>query len=191
MKLIVGLGNPGKLYIDSRHNIGFQVVKALGKFHKVAFKKDNTVFSLSAKCKIGNEVVLLAMPFTYMNSSGLAIRALLKKYKVDLENLLVIHDDLDLEFGRLRIRPKGSSGGHQGVESIIDSLKSDRFCRLRIGIGRPRADINASEYVLSFFTKKEKGQSKEFIRKASLASEFWVREGITKTMNVFNQRDKI
>lgn len=201
MKLIVGLGNPGKLYIDSRHNIGFSVVNALAKSHKVVFKKDSGVCALTAKCKLRNEFVLLAMPLTFMNLSGLAVSALLKKYKIDLprpcaqerglDNLLVVCDNLDLELGRQKIRPYGSAGGHQGLKSIIGSLKSERFARLRIGIARPQRDVEVSEYVLSPFTLKEKAQVKEVIEKAILACELWVRKGITKTMNMVNKRDNL
>lgn len=201
MKLIVGLGNPGKLYIDSRHNIGFSVVNALAKSHKVVFKKDSGVCALTAKSKLRNEFVLLAMPLTFMNLSGLAVSALLKKYKIDLprpcaqerglDNLLVVCDNLDLELGRQKIRPYGSAGGHQGLKSIIGSLKSERFARLRIGIARPQTNADVSGYVLSPFTLKEKAQVKEVIEKAILACELWVRKGITKTMNMVNKRDNL
>lgn len=191
MKLIVGLGNPGRIYIDSRHNIGFSVVKALGRIHKLKFKKEKTVSCLSAKCKLGNEVVLLAMPLTFMNLSGRVVAALLKKYKLDLESLLVVCDDLDLEFDRLKLRPYGSSAGHKGLKCIIDALKSEKFARLRIGIGRPQADEDISDFVLSPFTKEQKNQLKELIKKAGRACQFWVKEGIIKTMNIFNRRDKI
>lgn len=191
MKLIVGLGNPGKIYLDSRHNIGFSVVNALAKSHKVVFKEDSGVCALTVKCKLRNEFVLLAMPLTFMNRSGLAVSALLKKYKIALDNLLVVCDNLDLELGRQKIRPYGSAGGHQGLKSIIGSLKSERFARLRIGIARPQTDVEVSEYVLSPFTLKEKAQVKEVIKKASIACGLWVREGITKTMNIVNKRDNL
>lgn len=191
MKLIVGLGNPGDIYRDSRHNIGFSVLKALGRIYKVKFKKDKTAPSLSAKCKLGNETVLLAMPLTFMNLSGRTVDALLKKYKLGLDSLLVICDDLDLEFARLKLRPYGSSAGHKGLKSIIDALKSERFCRLRIGIGRPKAAEDVSDYVLASFTKEQKNQLKELIKKAGMACQFWVKQGITKTMNIFNRRDKL
>lgn len=190
MKLIVGLGNPGKIYSYSRHNIGFSAVKALSKFYKVALKKDKAAFSLSAKCKIKNQNIILATPVTFMNLSGLAVKALLKKYRIDLENLLVVCDDLDLELGRQKIRASGSSGGHQGLKSVIDSLKSDRFSRLRIGIGRPQINTEVKDYVLSPFTQQERGQVKKIIAEASLCCRVWVREGVTKSMNIFNQGAK-
>jgi PTH1 family peptidyl-tRNA hydrolase len=189
MKLIVGLGNPGDLYKDSRHNIGFSIVKALSRAHKTPFKKDRNTFSLSAKAKINNEQVILALPVTFVNLSGLAVSALLKKYRVGLEGLLVVSDDLDIEFGRLKLRPAGSSGGHQGLQSLIDTLGSQKFARLRIGLGRPK-DRDTAEYVLSHFTKKEKERLKQVIAKACLCCRFWLREGISKSMNIFNRRNQ-
>lgn len=190
MKLIVGLGNPGTNYIDSRHNIGFAVVKALAKAYRVDFKKDNGAFSLSCKVKAGNNDIILALPFTFMNLSGSAVKALLKKYKIALNNLLVVCDDVDLEFGRVKIRAVGTSGGHRGLKSIIDSLQSQEFCRLRVGIGRPHGWTDTAEYVLSRFNKVEKSQLKDIIKKASDCCEVWVGKGITESMNIFNTRSK-
>jgi PTH1 family peptidyl-tRNA hydrolase len=191
MKLIVGLGNPGRLYIDSRHNIGFSVVKALAKDWKVALKKDKGTSSLSAKVKFANENLILALPLTFMNLSGTAVKALLKKYKVDLNNLFVICDDLDLEFGRIKVRPCGSSGGHRGLKSIIESLKTQSFCRLRIGIGRPlNKDRGCAEFVLTPFSKKEKAEVKDILETAKSCVLSWITKGITETMNVFNKRSK-
>jgi PTH1 family peptidyl-tRNA hydrolase len=186
MKLIVGLGNPGRLYIDSRHNIGFSVIKALAKIYKISLKKGN--LSLSGKAEIGSQNVILAMPLTFMNLSGTAVAGLLKKYRIDLANLLVVCDDLDLEFGRLKLRPSGSSGGHRGLKSIIDCIGSQGFVRLRIGIGRPFQDIHASDYVLSPFTRKEKEQVRQIIEKAGACCQSWVTKGVTETMNIFNKR---
>lgn len=190
MKLIVGLGNPGRLYIDSRHNIGFSVVKLLAKIYKISLKKEEGNLSLSGKVKISGQNVILAMPLTFMNLSGIAVAGLLKKYKIESGNLLVVCDDLDLEFGRLKLRPSGSSGGHRGLKAIIDSVGSQRFARLRIGIGRPPAseDIEASEYVLSAFNRKEKAAVRQIIEKAGECCQAWVREGVTETMNIFNKR---
>ncbi len=207
MKLIVGLGNPGDIYKDSRHNIGFSVVKALAKSYKISLKKDSGTNSLSAKVKIGQQNVILATPLTFMNLSGIAIKALLKKYRVDLprslyqgedpsgkkerglDNLLVILDDLDLEFGRLKLRPSGSSGGHRGLKSIIDSSGASTFARLRIGIGRSLKDSDAAKYVLSPFAKKEKKELSQVITRATECCQSWVIKGITETMNIFNQKE--
>lgn len=184
----MGLGNPGNIYADSRHNIGFFIVKALAKNYRIPFKKEKDIFSLSAKGKINDQNVILAMPFTFMNLSGAAVKALLKKYRIDLSNLMVICDDLDLEFGRLKIKPAGSRGGHRGLGSIIDSLGNQAFSRLRIGIGRPIHKLDASQYVLSSFTKTEKRQLKMIIKKACTCCEIWITKGITETMNIFNKR---
>ncbi len=190
MKLIVGLGNPGKIYLNSRHNIGFSVIRALSQFFKSSFKKDAHTFSLSAKTKFKNQNVILSMPLTFMNLSGMAVGALLKKYKIDLDNLLIVCDDLDLEFGRLKLRPYGSSAGHRGLESIIDYLNADKLPRLRIGIGRPFPQRDAAEYVLSAFNKKEKAQIPEIVNYARDCCQAWVSDGINETMNIFNRRSK-
>jgi len=200
MKLIVGLGNPGRIYTESRHNIGFSVIKALSKIYKIPLKKNNT-FSLSGKGKLEDENLILALPLTFMNLSGIAVSALIKKYKIDLprpsragrslDNLLVVCDDLDLGFGVIKIRPSGSSGGHRGLGSIIDSLGSQGFPRLRVGIGRPlQARTDAASFVLSPFTKKEKERVKELIENACDCCRVWVKKGITESMNIFNRRSK-
>lgn len=190
MKLIVGLGNPGKRYADSRHNIGFSVIRALAKGYKVSFKRDSGTFSLSARTKIDHQSVILAIPFTFMNLSGVAVDALLKKYKIGLDDFLIVYDDLDLEFSRLKIQKSGSSAGHRGLKSIIYSLGTQQFCRLRIGIGRPADDRDAAEYVLSSFTKKEKERVKEVSEKAFQCCQAWATKGITKAMDIFNTRSK-
>ncbi|MDO8662212.1 MAG: aminoacyl-tRNA hydrolase [Candidatus Omnitrophota bacterium] len=187
MKLIVGLGNPGILYASSRHNIGFQAVKYLAKVKKIALKKEKGIRALSAKAKIEGMEVVLAIPLTFMNLSGEAVRQLIKKYKIDLGDLLVVCDDLDLEFGRLKIRSSGSSAGHRGVKSIIDALGSDQFSRLRIGIGRPEDNSTAADYVLSRFNKREQGQLSAIIKKAAECCQVWVSEGIDKSMSIFNR----
>ena len=188
MKLIVGLGNPGTLYKDSRHNIGFLTVKALAHSCKAAFRSDIGTRSLSAKIKYKGQNIILAMPLTFMNLSGPAVAALAKKYKADLEDLLVVCDDLDLEFGRLRIKAGGTSAGHRGVESVIGSLSSDSFGRLRVGISRPRKAQEASEYVLSPFTRAERGLLAGIIENAAECCKTWSTQGITEAMNIFNKR---
>jgi PTH1 family peptidyl-tRNA hydrolase len=188
MKLIVGLGNPGRIYCDSRHNIGFSVVKSLSESYGILIKKDKPAFSLSGKSKIEGQNIILSMPLTFMNLSGIAVSALIKKYKIELDDLLVICDDLDLEFGRIKIRPFGSSGGHNGLKSIIDSLKTQDFSRLRLGIGRPKKDIDSSRYVLSPFAKEERRKIKEAIKEAEDCCQVWATKGITESMNIFNRR---
>ncbi|OGX16311.1 MAG: aminoacyl-tRNA hydrolase [Omnitrophica WOR_2 bacterium RBG_13_41_10] len=190
MKLIVGLGNPGEAYQDSRHNIGFLAVEALAKTYRARFVKNNLTRSLCARVKIRGCSAILAMPHTFMNLSGNATRALVKKYKIDLADLLVVYDDLDLELGRIKIRPSGSSGGHRGLESIIESLKSQDFTRLRIGIGRQAIGTDTAGYVLSGFKDNEKKQLKDILREVVLCCELWVSEGTLKSMNIFNRKAK-
>lgn len=187
MKLIVGLGNPGRLYIDSRHNLGFSVVRAIARNAKAALKNDSRTFSLSVKVRFGTEIVILALPLTFMNLSGNAVKALLKKHKIGLRNLLVVCDDLDLELGRMKIRASGSCGGHRGLESITGSLGSNEFARLRLGIGGAGRERDAAEYVLSPFNRREKAQLPQIMENAARCCRFWVLEGIEKSMNIFNK----
>lgn len=190
MKLIIGLGNPGINYIDSRHNIGFAIARSLAKTYKIDFQKDSGTFSLSGRGKIEDEEVIIAIPFTFMNFSGSAVKVLFHKYKIELNDLLVICDDVDLEFGRSRICASGSSGGHRGLKSIIDSLESQEFCRLRVGVGRPDTGIDTADYVLERFTKEEKEQLKDIIKEASDCCGVWATKGITESMNIFNKRSR-
>lgn len=182
------MGNPGKAYANSRHNIGFMMVNALAKDYAIALKKDLSVYALVGKAEISNKAVLLAEPLTFMNLSGIAVKALLKKYKVKPEGLLIICDDLDLELGRIKIKESGSSGGHRGLKSIIDSLANKEFNRLRLGIGRPNQRQDNSEYVLTGFAKKEKKSLTELIEKSCDCAESWISDGMAKTMNIFNQK---
>jgi len=186
MKLIVGLGNPGLFYRNSRHNIGFQAVKSLAKKSKSAFKKD--VLSLSSKAKIKGESVVIAMPLTFMNLSGQAVAGLLDKYGLGPGRLLVVCDDMDLDFGRLKLRLSGSSAGHRGIQSVIDCLASEAFSRLRMGIGRPPAGREPSKFVLSAFSGGEKRKLKKVLDYACEACVSWIEEGSEKTMSEFNRK---
>ncbi|MDD5109254.1 MAG: aminoacyl-tRNA hydrolase [Candidatus Omnitrophica bacterium] len=188
MKLIVGLGNPGLTYAGSRHNIGFAVLKSLVSSLKVAFKRDNSVSSLVGLSKIGKQDLVLAMPQTFMNLSGVAVKSLLKKFKAKPEDLLVVCDDLDLDLGRMKIRQLGSSGGHRGLASIIEHLGTQNFNRLRIGIGRPKNSVDAAEYVLTGFLRNEKIIVQEVKDQALGCCMSWVDKGIVETMSIFNTR---
>ncbi|KPK97151.1 MAG: hypothetical protein AMJ95_10580 [Omnitrophica WOR_2 bacterium SM23_72] len=190
MKLIVGLGNPGSDYVDTRHNIGFCVLRALAKKHRSSFKKETGTDSQVAKVRIGQEAVVLALPQTFMNASGSAVAKLVRKHKIAPQELLVVCDHLDLEFGRMKLRPSGSSGGHRGLESIIEVLQNEGFGRLRIGVGRPPEGREAAKYVLRNFNKKERTRLGQVIKSAAACSESWVVEGISKTMNTFNKKGK-
>lgn len=191
MKLIVGLGNPGLLYTGSRHNIGFQAIKALAREYKVSLKKESRIAALSGRCKIDSLEVMLAMPLTFMNCSGQAVSSLVKKYRIESGDILIICDDLDLELGRLKIKLRGSSAGHKGIQSIIDSLSSDEFARLRLGVGRPsRLAADISKFVLSGFTKKEVREKDKMVEDACNCSKAWASEGAAKAMNIFNKKLK-
>ena len=190
MKLIVGLGNPGLIYAGCRHNIGFSVVKSLARSLKVTLKRDRSVFSATGKAKWGEHNIILAMPQTFMNLSGVAVNALLKRFKVSPENLLVICDDLDLELGRIKIRPFGSSGGQRGLQSIIEHIGRGEFSRLRVGIGRPRKSADAARYVLAGFSKKEKEIVEEAKENSASCCLTWVEKGVVETMNMFNTRSR-
>ena len=187
MKLIVGLGNPGIFYAHSRHNIGFTVVKYLAKAKKVVLKKEKSIRAQSAKVKIDSNDAILALPVTFMNCSAEAVLPLLRKYKIDLADLLVVCDDLDLEFGKLKIRPHGSSAGHRGIKSIIEATGSNEFSRLRVGIGRPKNNLDPARFVLSRFNKSELLRIPGIIEKAGECAQVWASQGIEKSMNIFNK----
>ena len=185
-KLIVGLGNPGLAYASSRHNIGFAVLKFLASSLKINLKKDSSVSALVGRSSGSQPDLILALPQTYMNLSGIAVKALLKKFKITLKDLLVVCDDLDLELGRIKIRPQGSSAGQRGMESIIEHLGTRDFSRLRIGIGRPKNPQAAADYVLSGFLRKEKVVVQQIEEDAVSCCMSWVEKGIVQTMNTFN-----
>jgi len=193
MKLIVGLGNPGRGYAHNRHNIGFMCLSHFARMQGIRFDKKQATARTGTGEVAGNKVVL-AKPQTYMNLSGQSVSRLVKKFDINLNDLLVIHDDLDLPPGKIRIRQGGSSGGHKGIDSIISSLGSQDFSRLRIGIGRPtttegsdqisEADIIA--YVLSDFTPEEKQAITQLIPRVSEAIYCLLTEGVTAAMNEYN-----
>ena len=182
----MGLGNPGLIYSASRHNVGFRVLKFLAGSLKINFKRDSSVSALVARGKLLGQEVVLALPQTYMNLSGIAVKALLKKFKVDPQNLLVVCDDLDLELGKIKIRPQGSSGGQRGIESIIERLGAQDFGRLRVGIGRPKDPQDAAKYVLSGFLRNEKAAINQAEEDAVSCCLSWLENGIVQTMNTFN-----
>ncbi|MFA5287375.1 MAG: aminoacyl-tRNA hydrolase [Candidatus Omnitrophota bacterium] len=188
MKLIVGLGNPGLIYSGTRHNIGFEIIKSLAGDQKATLKKEKGIKVLSGKGKIGQVYVLLTLPLTFMNLSGEVIKPILKRYRIALIDLLVVCDDLDLEFGRIKICSRGSSAGHRGIKSIADSLGSTEFSRLRVGIGRPGEDASVSDFVLSRFNRREKKDIPAIIDRSTQCARSWVEEGMDKTMNIFNRK---
>ena len=196
MKLIVGLGNPGQLYKYNRHNIGFLLIDRLADSFGVKTRLDTGVKSSLVKVRIKKEDVILARPLCYMNLSGEPVALLVKKYHIEFKrDLLVLFDDLDLDWGRIRIKPRGSSGGHKGVESIIKALGSSEFASLRIGISKPR--YPATQYtklqkkkviahVLSNLGGKQRKELNEYLGRACDCCEAWVISGIDQAMNQFN-----
>jgi PTH1 family peptidyl-tRNA hydrolase len=182
--LIVGLGNPGKEYADTRHNIGFRTVDELARRGRMAWEKPRLKAAQARGTLAGREVVL-AKPQTYMNLSGVSVVQLVKWYKVPLDQLLIVHDDLDLPFGHLRLRAEGSAGGQNGMDSIIEQLRTRTIPRLKLGIGRPSWG-DASGYVLTRFTKDQHAELPTVIAAAADAAELWLAEGIIAAMNKFN-----
>ena len=187
MKIIVGLGNPGDTYQWSRHNIGFQVVDRLAEENHISIchKRFKVHYG---KGWIHAQDVLLVKPLTFMNLSGLAVQKVVDFYKVDLVDLIVVHDDLDLPFGALRIKRRGGDGGHQGVRSIIESIGANNFFRLKVGIGRPPRGMDPAEYVLSSFVGIEKDQLKEVLLRTSECLVVLISEGFERAMNRFQRK---
>lgn len=191
MKLIVGLGNPGRAYASNRHNIGFMCLNHFARTHGIRFDRKIG----KARTGIGQAAgtgVVVARPQTYMNSSGQSVKILIDKFRISLDDLLVIHDDLDLYTGKIRIRPNGSSAGHKGIDSIITSIGSKEFLRIRVGIGRPGTPLsNVGEadiidYVLGDFTAEERPITAQVIPRVSEAITCLLTEGLTAAMNKYN-----
>ncbi len=187
LKLIVGLGNPGAEYALTRHNIGFLVLKEFARVNNIKFKINKRFNALTGEGVIGKEKTFLAMPQTFMNLSGHSVRAILNWLRINAYDMFVIVDDIALPFGAIRIRPKGSSGGHNGLNSIIDSISAQEFPRMRLGILGRKNIKNFSNYVLSRFTRAEQKDLPEILDRASQACECWIRDGVEATMNRFNK----
>jgi PTH1 family peptidyl-tRNA hydrolase len=186
MWLIVGLGNPGEKYDRTRHNIGFACLDALARRHSLEFRVKRAN-SLVAEGSVGGQRVALAKPQTYMNESGRAVSALRSWYKVEpARELLVIYDDMDLPFARLRLRERGSPGTHNGMRSIVGQLGANEFPRLRVGIDQAPGKMDAAAYVLARFSKDEDAQVPDLCERVSDAVELILREGFTAGMNRYN-----
>jgi PTH1 family peptidyl-tRNA hydrolase len=185
-KLIVGLGNPGPQYSWTRHNLGFLVLESLGKQQKVKGHISVSNHGMLSKVVIKDVECSLLMPMTFMNDSGLSVKKLVDRTGTSLEDILIVCDDLSLSFGKLRLRPSGSAGGHNGLKSIIKDLGSNQFARLRMGIDSPQSGTDTVDYVLSNFTPVEKKTLPEFINHALDCVTCWVTEGATVAMNRFN-----
>ena len=188
MKLIVGLGNPGRKYDRTRHNIGFRVVDDIAQKNRVAVKKRSCDSLVGELINVG-ETVLLAKPQTYMNLSGPAVKALLKSTRSSPENLVVIYDELDLPFGRIRVRQKGSAAGHRGAMSIMETLAGAPFYRVRVGIGRPPQGVEPADFVLQPFSPDEVEQLDAVVARAANAALCILQEGGDRAMEKFNRVD--
>jgi peptidyl-tRNA hydrolase, PTH1 family len=185
MKLVVGLGNPGRRYEGTRHNVGFRVAAELAAKH-AATKPRNAFQGELVEATIDAEKLLLLCPHTLMNLSGGSVLAARDFYKIPDEDLLIVSDDLNLPLGKLRFRKSGSSGGQRGLQDIVRRLGTDEIPRLRIGIGDPPAGRDAADYVLGRFTKGEKPEIDVAVGRAADAVEIWIREGIAVAMNRYN-----
>jgi PTH1 family peptidyl-tRNA hydrolase len=184
LKLIVGLGNPGPEYSETRHNVGFKVAEELARRHQVKFRRSSKWKALTAKIPDVGGGVVLAQPATFMNLSGWAVRDLVSFHKIALADLLVVIDDADLPLGKLRIRIAGSSGGHNGLKSIIQELGSEQFPRLRVGVGRQEGDLKG--HLLGRFASDERSQIEAAVKNAADAADLFAHEDIVKVMNRFN-----
>jgi PTH1 family peptidyl-tRNA hydrolase len=183
--LIVGLGNPGREHAGNRHNVGFMTADRWAVAHGLAFSKIQH-HAIIATGRAGDRRVVAAKPQTYMNDSGRAVGALLRFYKIPIERLLVIFDDLDLPFGVIRLRPDGGAGGHNGMRSIIQHLGGNRFARLRVGVGRPPGRMDPAAFVLQDFNREETAELAAVLDRAAQAIDLFFTAGITAAMNQFN-----
>lgn len=188
MKCVFGLGNPGFKYRYTLHNIGYLVVDRVARKFKIRFNEKicNSYIGIGNYCR---EKVILAKPLTFMNLSGNAYLSLLKHYKIALNDILVVCDDIYLNFGVLKMKPAGGSGGHRGLESIREKLGADNFPRLRIGVGPLPPGMKQADYVLHRFNKKQLKMLKRLLDKACLAIESWISSGIIRAMNLYNTKN--
>jgi len=183
--LIVGLGNPGLAYRHNRHNVGFMVVDTLADKLEIPLKRVKFKAQIG-NGKLGDIPIIIAKPLTFMNNSGEAVAPLVRYFKVPLERLLVIHDDMDLPLGTLRMRPSGGSAGHNGMLSIFDKLGTNAIPRLRVGIGRPPGRMDPADYVLQDFSRSEEELLNMVITQACEAALAFITTGLEKAMNTYN-----
>jgi peptidyl-tRNA hydrolase, PTH1 family len=183
-KIIVGLGNPGERYTRTRHNVGFMVLEMLAR--EVSGHWSPYLLSRTCRVEIGGRRVLLAEPLTYMNQSGRAVHVLLSALRRSARDLLLVVDDLNLPFGRIRIRERGTGGGHHGLESILTALNTEEIGRIRMGIGEEQMPQDKADFVLSDFPLEKQAELNDMIIKAGSAVKSILNDGITKTMAIFN-----
>jgi PTH1 family peptidyl-tRNA hydrolase len=187
--LIAGLGNPGREYRNNRHNVGFMFLDGLSERLGISFTRMQSK-SLISDGRYEGQKIILTKPQTYMNSSGKALSGLVNFYKLPLDNLLVVYDDVDIPFGTLRLRSEGGSGGHKGMRSIIAKLDTRGFSRMRIGIGRPPGRMEAADYVLRDFTQTEFDLLPEILERAADAALSFATNGIERTMTMYNRTNE-
>lgn len=187
MKLIVGLGNIGREYANTRHNIGFMMLNALSEAWRFSFKEESKFKGALYTAQIGGEKVFFLKPSTYMNLSGEATVKVVNYYSITEENILVVYDDMDLAIGESRFKKKGGSGGQKGMGNIIECLGTKEIPRLKIGIGKRPPECNSKDYVLSAFSKEEQKVVDEVIKKSIDGVLFFIKEGIEKAMNEKNE----
>jgi PTH1 family peptidyl-tRNA hydrolase len=190
MKLVVGLGNPGSEYRDTRHNVGFLVVDEIARRWRLSEAWREKFEALHIKAAVGDEAVIAAKPLTFMNLSGQAVAGLAAFYKIDPADVLVVTDDVALPVGRLRARPEGGAGGHNGLKSIIQHLGTPAFPRIRVGVGRGGDRRDLVDHVLGRFEAGERDTVSAAVLRAADAAEMFIAEGIERVMNVFNAAEK-
>jgi PTH1 family peptidyl-tRNA hydrolase len=183
-KVIIGLGNPGERYAQTRHNIGFMALDALAR--EAGGEWSMQALSRTCRIDVGRHQVLLAEPLTFMNRSGNAVQTLLSTLQREPQDLLLIVDDLNLPFGRIRIRERGTAGGHHGLESILTILKTEEIVRVRMGIGEESMPEDKAEFVLSDFPQQKQAELDSMILKAGNAVRSILQDGVSKTMAIFN-----
>jgi len=187
MKIIIGLGNPGRKYERTRHNAGFLAVDQIARDLRFSLSQEK-YHAFIGKCRIGDEDALVAKPQTFMNESGRSVGAVLRYTYAKPADLIVVHDELDIPLGTVRVKTGGGHGGHNGLRSIIEHIGTPDFIRIRVGVGRPAPGRDAADYVLSPFTAEERQAADEAVVKAADAVKAVIRDGLTKAMNEFNKK---
>jgi PTH1 family peptidyl-tRNA hydrolase len=190
VRLVVGLGNPGKTYQETRHNVGFMVADSVSAFYSITFKKGRSFSNLLyGRGLIDSVNTILTKPMAFMNRSGPPVLKIAKYYKILCQDMIVIHDDIDLAFGRLKIKKKGGDGGHKGVRSIMEAFGEGEFVRLRVGVGRGESESSVTDHVLGRFYTNEKKMLDQVITRAREAVVTILCEGTKEGMNRFNEKE--
>lgn len=187
--MIAGLGNPGRRYSKTRHNIGFLVLDVFASRRKVAWKEQEG-YATTASYVFGATRILLVKPQTYMNRSGEVVKKILEDSGLHKESLIVVHDDMDLPFETMKLKKGGGSGGHKGIESVLGELGSDRFVRVKMGIGRPQPEQEPEDYVLGAFSDEQGARLPQFLLRGAEALGCVLEQGIDRAMNLFNTRSR-